>query len=210
MNDLVDGKICQDLLNKRQYRKVVLKRVLINLAVSGIFGLVILLERCSDFIWTMSIFWGPVSDIAATMLLLHFSKDELLGCRWCSNHGLSTFPSKLLVYSIAFIPWFYTVWLRWKIEFPTALWMTPVSLVILLIYTVFCSTPNPVLTSSKGGPLSIQEMRVVHDDIKLAGLNPDRIGIATMDPNQVRKMSITDWTELGRDLELAGFKNIKS
>ena len=115
---------------------------------------------------------------------------------------------QLALFIVGMLPWYFNCATVWNFGWVKAIWMTPLTLLVIVLYGGFCSL-KPAGVSS-GDSLTINDMSVIRRTQRLAGLDPNRVPPTLVSAKTAKRMSVTDWNALGYDLTLAGYDVFRS
>lgn len=201
-----------DSLVKSCYFQMWVKNLLIAIVVSLGFVGAVLLERIEDDIWLISNFWGIPLEFAATAILIKivpsYNREtyRLSNGEVASGHNLI----KFLYFTISFVPLYLCVWLRFHFGAFVSILLTPVIMAIAFGITRFESSVTSRVPYSSDDPhrrgvgVSIIELKQLREVQKTAGIDPDKLPPYCFS-RSVLDLSITDWKNIKRDMELAGY-----
>lgn len=196
-----EGKLIQ------RYKQSWTKSVVIALLTVPWIPVITIWEKSSS-IWTISYFWGVIIPLAVTSLMLFLppgkdmrfpggAKIKFKGLWWL----------KLVYYILAWLPWYSCIVLRFGAHPLHALWITPLSLAILIARAMF-DTPDDPLASNR---VYAEDYRAVRQRQSSGGLNPDALPpvfINNANKDAIMKMTAQDWHLVGLRLRQAGYKNV--
>ena len=115
---------------------------------------------------------------------------------------------KAAYYILAWVPWYSCIVLRFDVHPLNAFWITPLSLIILIILTLTRNSRNDPMGTNG---VTLSDYQIVRQKQQGGGLNPDAIPPTFMtaaNKDAVMRMTSTDWQLLGHKLYEAGYKNI--
>ena len=193
----------------QQYKKSWSLHVAVAFLIVIWVPLITLAEKQNSSIWMLSYLWGIVIPLAMTVIILMVSPGN------CLTHSYGRpikvrgqWWKKTAYYILAWVPWYSCIVLRFDVHPLKALWITPLSLIILIILTLARNSRNdPTGTNN----VTLSDYQIVRQKQLGGGLNPDAIPPTFMtDANKdaVMRMTSTDWQFLGHKLYDAGYKNI--
>ena len=118
---------------------------------------------------------------------------------------------KFFYYILAWMPWYSCIVLRFGVHPLHALWIAPVSLIVLIIWAL---TRDKVRAQTD--PLGLnsvysEDYRRVRVCQSSGGLNPDAMPPVIMtaaNKDAIMRMTPQDWNLIGHRLRQAGYKNV--
>lgn len=195
----------------QKYRRSWTRAVVIALVIAILVPVIIMKEKSSS-IWEISYFWGVIISLVITFLMLFVPPGK--GATFSDGTPIKVkgqLWKKIVYYTLAWVPWYSCLVLRFGVDPLQALWITPVSLVVLIILSL---TKTPVSTHTNPQRVKkVTEMdyRRLRSHQISGGLNPDAmppIFMTAANKDAIMRMSPTEWTRLGHRLKAAGYKNV--
>ena len=208
---------------KEQYNKFwtskLLKYILVPIAYFLFFF--ILQTTCKP---TTVSTWGYITafvvDIPAMFTMLIYMKMETPKLSDGSDcFTLTGCVCKLLCRFCSFSPFIYLLYgilydsSTGQCQYP--IWKiilySPIVFIALMIGSWFMNSSAPYsdkVDKNGNAVMTRQDYRLMRQDQKLAGLDPDKMPFV-LSANEAKNMTRMDWFELGRDLEIAGYKVFK-
>lgn len=195
----------------KKYRHSWTRAVVIALLIAILVPSITMKEKSSS-IWEISYFWGVVFPIGITFFMLGEPPGK--GATFSDGTPIKVkgqLWKKVVYYILACVPWYSCLVLRFRVDPLQALWITPVSLVVLVIWAL---TKDKV--SAQTDPLGLKKVyaedyRTVKLHQKMGGLNPDTmppILMTAANKDSVMRMTPQDWNLIGHRLHQAGYKNV--
>lgn len=212
VSDKIIKSFRHDAEIKAQYFKMWVLNLLGAIVTALVFAAAVALEYSEDDLWLISNIWGIPLEFAATAILLKvvpsYNREtyRLSDGSVASGHNFI----KFLYFTISFIPLYLCVWLRFHIDAVKAVFMTPIVMAIAFGITIFESSVTSRMTYSPHDPhrrgvgVSVAELKRLRENQKSAGLDPDKLPLCCFS-DSVLDLSITDWRNIKRDMELAGY-----
>lgn len=191
----------------QRYKRSWTNSVVIALFTVAWIPLITLWEKSSS-IWTISYFWGVIIPLAVTSLMLFLPPGKDM--RFPNGTQIKVkglWRLKLVYYILAWLPWYSCIVLRFGVHPLHALWITPLSLAILIARAMF-DTPDDPLASNR---VYAEDYRAVRQRQSSGGLNPDALPpvfINNANKDAIMKMTPQDWHLVGLRLRQAGYKNV--
>lgn len=191
----------------QRYKRCWINAVIIAL-LTVIWIPIITIKEKSSAIWEISYFWGVIIPLAVTFLMLC----EPPGKGFKFSNGASVKVKglgwlKFIYYILAWVPWYSCIVLRFNVHPLKALWVTPLSLVVLIIFGLFDGKNDPNGTNR----IYTEDYRTVRLRQSAGGLNPDALPPVFMNAankDAIMRMSPQDWNLIGHRLRQAGYKNV--
>lgn len=195
----------------KKYSRSWTKGVVIAILFAFLVPFITMKEKSSS-IWEISYFWGIIFPIAITIFMLGEPPGK--GATFSDGTPIRVkgqLWKKFVYYILALVPWYSCLVLRFRVDPLQALWITPVSLVVLVIWAL---TKDKV--SAQTDPLGLKKVyaedyRTVKLHQKMGGLNPDTmppILMTAANKDSVMRMTPQDWNLIGHRLHQAGYKNV--
>lgn len=195
----------------KKYRQSWTKAVVIALVIAILVPFITMKEKSSS-IWEISYFWGVIFPLVITLFMLFEPPGK--GATFSDGTPIKVKGQlwKKAVYCIlAFVPWYSCLVLRFGVDPLQALWITPASLIVLVIWAL---TKDKV--SAQTDPLGLKKVyaedyRTVKLHQKMGGLNPDTmppILMTAANKDSVMRMTPQDWNLIGHRLRQGGYKNV--
>ena len=193
----------------QQYKKSCSIHVAVAFLIVIWVPLITLAEKRNSSIWMLSYLWGIVIPLTMTVIMLLVPPGN--GLTHSDGSPIKVkgqWWKKAAYYILAWVPWYSCIVLRFDVHPLNALWITPLSLVILIILTLTQNSRNDPMGTSSVTPSDYRSVRL---NQQIGGLNPKTIPPAFMtaaNKDAVMRMTPTDWRLLGHKLYEAGYKNI--
>lgn len=195
----------------KKYSRSWTKGVVIAMLFAFLVPFITMKEKSSS-IWEISYFWGIIFPIAITLFMLGEPPGK--GATFSDGTPIRVKDQlwkKFVYYILALVPWYSCLVLRFRVDPLQALWITPVSLVVLIILAL---TKTPV--STQANPQRVKKVtetdyRRLRSHQISGGLNPDAMPPIFMTPankDAIMRMTPSQWTRLGHQLKAAGYKNV--
>lgn len=172
---------------------------------------VIIIKEKSSSIWEISYFWGIIIPLGITFFMLF----EPPGKTMTYSNGTpikvkGQWWKKIIYYILAWVPWYSCIVLRFGVHPLHGLWVTPVSLIVLIIWAM---TGGKTVPHSEriGKSVSAADYRKVRNRQIAGGLNPDALPPVFMNSankDAIMRMTSGDWYRVGNRLRQAGYKNV--
>lgn len=191
----------------QRYKRCWINAVIIAL-LTVIWIPIITIKEKSSAIWEISYFWGVIIPLAVTFLMLCVPPGK--GMRFSNGTRIKVkglWWLKLLYYILAWVPWYSCIVLRFNVHPLHALWVAPVSLVVLVLWAMFGGEPDPNGT----GGVYTEDYRSVRLRQESGGLNPNALPPVFMNAankDAILRMTPQDWHSVGLKLRAAGYKNV--
>lgn len=178
----------------------------------AIFVPAITIKEKSSSIWEISYLWEVIIPLGLTFFMLCVQPGKGLTF---SNGNPIRFKGlgwiKFFYYILAWMPWYSCIVLRFGVHPLHALWIAPVSLIVLIIWAL---TRDKVRAQTD--PLGLnsvyaEDYRRVRVCQSSGGLNPDAMPPVIMtaaNKDAIMRMTPQDWNLIGHRLREAGYKNM--
>lgn len=187
------------------------KAVVTALLIAFLVPFITMKERSSS-IWEISYFWGIIFPLGITFFMLFEPPGK--GLTFSDGTPIKVkgqLWKKIIYYILAWVPWYSCLVLRFGVDPLHALWITPVSLIVLVIWALVKDK-----VSARTDPLGVKKVyaedyRTVKINQRSGGLNPDAmppILMTSANKDAIMRMTPQDWNLIGHRLRQAGYKNV--
>lgn len=195
----------------KKYSRSWTKGVVIALLFAFLVPFITLKEK-SSYIWEISYFWGIIFPLVITIYMLFLSPGK--GMTFSNGTPIKVkgqLWKKAVYYILAWVPWYSCLVLRLGVDPLQALWITPVSLVALVIFALTKASTGAQTEPTEVKKVYAEDYRMVRLRQNSGGLNPDTmppILMTAANKDEIMRMTPQDWNLIGHRLRQAGYKNV--
>ena len=195
----------------KKYSQSWTRGVVTALAFAFLVPFITLKEKSSS-IWEISYFWGIILPLVITFFLLFLPPGK--GMTFSNGTPIKVkgqLWKKVIYYILAWVPWYSCLVLRLGIDPLQGIWITPVSLVVLIIFAITKTPINTQKVQKKPKKIAKNDYKRLRSHQISGGLDPDAIPPVFMTAENKEaflRMTPTQWTRLGHRLKAAGYKDV--
>lgn len=193
----------------RKYTQSWTKGIIIGLLIV-IWVPVIALKEKSSSIWEISYCWGVILPFMITFFMLcEPPGKELRFSNGAPVRVKGQWWKKIIYYILAWVPWYSCIVIRFNVLPLRALWVTPLTLILLIIWALFRDWYYAQTDPLGMKRITPQEYRSVRISQSSGGLNPDvlpPIFMNAANKEAIMRMTPQDWNRIAHQLSQAGYK----
>lgn len=173
---------------------------------------IITFKEKSSSIWEISYYWGVIIPLGITFFMLcEPPGKELKFSNGAPVRVKGQWWKKIIYYILAWVPWYSCIVIRFNVPPLRALWVTPLTLILLIIWSLFSNSYYAQTDPLGMKRITPEEYRSVRVCQSSGGLNPDALPPIFMNAankDAIMRMTPQDWNRIGHQLKQAGYKNV--